>query len=714
MAKKSRQLKSPGKRPVESPAGKTALPTFVTYKSWQIAAISVVLAVVTLFAYRGVRNNDFLNYDDNYYVQENHQVQHGLTMQTIEWAFTTYHEGNWHPLTWISHTIDWSLYGNSPVGHHMTNVCLHVANAILLFLLLFYMTGYLGRSSLVAFLFALHPAHVESVAWLAERKDLLCTFFWFLSLLAYAWYVRNPTWKRFVWVICGFACALMSKPMAVTFPFTLLLLDYWPLRRLNFAQDTRTPWLTSLGKLCVEKWPLFIMAAISSVVTFIAQRAGGAVYSIELLPLWARLANAAVSYCRYIRIMFWPDPLIAYYFPEKTNIAITAVVLSILTLCIVTALCWRFKKRRQYCLFGWLWFLGTLVPVIGIAQVGDQALAERYTYVPFIGLFIAVVWLIGDAVASSPNFKIATQLLAVAVIIACVVKTDAQVKVWKDTVTLFSHVLEVDNRGELPNLGLGMAYVRQQRTAEAKEYLERALIYDPTSSLALSYSALGLMQPVMQSNDRTSLPLAGERLQKALRANPNDPDVLTNLALWSSLMNNPKDEETYSRKAIAAKPDFMPARLYLGDALLAQNRLDDAVQVYRQALTLDPKNYQAHNELGNILDKRGQAEKAMKEFQLSLEIEPDQAMPHFEFGKSFAESHRLPEAADEFSKALQFDPTNPNVRTNLGVVLFQMGRYEDAAYQFNYALQIDPTNPNAREGLVLAEARIKKIKPAGP
>jgi Tfp pilus assembly protein PilF len=690
MQKKSRQRKLSGKRSTESPAGKT-VPS--THKSWQIAAVCVVLAVVTIFAYYGVRNNDFLNFDDNYYVQENHQVQHGLTVQSTEWAFTTFHEGNWHPLTWISHTIDWSIYGNNPVGHHMTNVCLHAANATLLFLLLLYMTGYLGRSALVSFLF--------------ERKDLLCTFFWFASLLAYAWYVRNPSWKRFIWIICGFACALMSKPMAVTLPFTLLLLDYWPLGRLSITQNARKQWFSSLWKLCLEKWPLFIMAAISSVVTFIAQRSSGAVYSIQLLPLWARLCNAAVSYCRYVRIMFWPDPLIAYYFPEKTSIAITAVVLSLLALCIVTAVCWRFKDKRPYCLFGWLWFLGTLVPVIGIVQVGDQALAERYTYVPFIGLFIAMIWLVGDAVANSPNFKIATQLLAVAVIVACAVKTDAQVKVWKNTVTLFSHVLKVDDRGELPNLGLGMAYVRQQRTAEAQQYLERALIYDPTGTMPLSYSALCLMQPVLQSNDRTNLPLAGERLEKALRTNPNDPDVLTNLAIWSSLMNRPKDEETYSRRAIDAQPNFMPARLYLADALQAQNRLDDAVQVYRQELAFDPKIYQAHNELGNILDKQGFTGEALQEFWLSLEIKPDQAMPHFEIGRIFAESRRLPEAAGEFSEAVQFDPANANVRNNLGVVLFQLGRYEEAAQQFSYAMQIDPSNPNAREGLAAAQARMK-------
>ncbi len=348
--------------------------------------------------------------------------------------------------------------------------------------------------------------------------------------------------------------------------------------------------------------------------------------------------------------------------------------------------------------------------MIGIVQVGEQAMAERYTYVPFIGLFIAIVWLVGDAVANSPKFIIATKLLSVAVIIACGIKTDAQVKVWKDTVTLYRHVLEVDDRGELPNLGLGMVYIKQLRTAEAQEYLQRALIYDPTNSQALSYTALYLMQPAMQSNDRTNLPLAGERLELALRFHPDDPYVLTNMALWSSLMNRPKDEETYSRRAIAAHPDFMPAWLYLGGALQAQNRLDEAAQVYRQAIAINPKIYEAHNQLGDILDKQGLTEEALSQFRLSLEIEPDQPMPYFEIGKIFAVSHRLPEAAGEFSEALQFDPANASVLNNLGVVLFQMGKYEEAARQFSYAVRIDPSNPNAREGLAAAQARIKNEK----
>jgi hypothetical protein len=476
MPRKSRQRKSQGQRPPKALAGKTATIVPATHKPWWIAATCVVLVVVTVFAFRGVRSSDFLTCDDDYYVLENRQVQQGLTVQSIAWAFTNYHLGNWHPLTWISHMVDWRLYGKYPGGHHMTNVCLHAANVILLFLLLLYMTGYSGRSAMVAFLFALHPAHVESVAWIAERKDVLCAFFWFATL-----------------VICCFACSLMSKPMAVTLPFTLLLLDYWPLRRIIFSSEARVRWFSSLWKLCVEKWPLFIMAAISSVITFFAQRASGAVAELQVLPLWERICNAAISYCRYVRIMLWPDPLRAYYYYDSNHIVIYAV-LSAVALSLVTAVFWSIRKEKPYYLIGWLWFLGTLVPVIGIVQVGHQAMAERYTYVPLIGLFIAIVWLAGDAVAKFPKIRFAAQLFAVAVIVVCVVKTEAQVKVWKDSATLFSHALEVDPRGGLPNLSLGMAYDRQGRIAEAQEYLERALVYDSSDPLTLTYSALCLMQ----------------------------------------------------------------------------------------------------------------------------------------------------------------------------------------------------------------------------
>ncbi len=708
MAKKSRQRKFQGKRSPLAPSGKTAPIASATHKLWQIAAVCLVLAVVTLFAYRGVRSNDFLALDDNDYVTENRHVQHGVTAQSVAWAFTTFHDANWHPLTWISHMVDWSFYGMNPIGYHVTNVRLHAANSILLFLLLLYMTGFFWRSAIVAFLFALHPAHVESVAWIAERKDLLCAFFWFAALLAYAWYVRRPSWIRYLLIACCFACSLLSKPMAVTFPFTLLLLDIWPLRRITFTPETRAHWFSAFWKLCVEKWLLFIMAAASSVITFLAQRSQGAVIELQTMSLWARFSNAAISYCRYIRIMAWPDPLTVFYYHEKNNINVLAAVLSLIALIFITATCWHYRKKRPYCLTGWLWFLGTFVPVIGIVQVGNQAMAERYTYVPFIGLFIAIVWLAGDAVASYPKIKAGILLLAVAVIVACAVKTDAQVKVWKDTVTLLSHALEIDPRGEFPNTFLGIAYMREGRLAEAQEYFERALNYNPNWYLPLSSSAYCIMRTAMQTHDQSKMPLAEKRLNLALRVAPHDPFVLTNMALWSVLTGNPKDEETYSRKAVAASPDFIVARLYLAGALAAQNKVDEAIQENREVLAVQPDNFDAHNNLGMIFDGQGLKQDALREFRLSVASKPDQATIHSQIARILMETHQLPEAIDEYTQALRYDPASAHAHDDLGMALLQQGDYEKAAGQFSDALRINPSDVDARRNFDLAQARIKK------
>jgi tetratricopeptide (TPR) repeat protein len=622
MASKSRQRKSQAKRP---PAGKTAPIPTPTHKPWQVIAVCILLALSTAFAYHGVRNNDFLSMDDNNYVSENLHVQQGLTSQSVAWAFTTFQEGNWHPLTWISLMIDWTFYGNNPVGYHVANVCLHTVNAILLFLLFLSITGFFGRSAMVAFLFALHPAHVESVAWIAERKDLLCAFFWFVTLLGYVWYVRKPSWKRFIWVVLAFACALMSKPMAVTLPFTLLLLDYWPLRRITFTAEAGASRFHSLWKLCLEKWPLFLMSAASSVVTVRAQGFVGAVIRLQSMSVLERIGNAATSYFRYIRILFWPDPLTAFYYREVNHIAVAAAMLSIIGLLLVTALCWKFRKDKPYCITGWLWFLGTLVPAIGIVQVGNQAMAERYTYVPYIGLFLVLVWLAGDAAVNFPKFKIAAQLVAVAVLIACAIKTEAQIPVWKDSITLLSHALEVDPRGEFPNSFLGIAYMRQGNLNEAQKYFERALTYNSAWYLPLSSSAYCIMRNALQTHDQSNLPLAHQRLKLALRDAPDDPFVLTDFALWSVIVGNPQDEEMYSRKAVAAKPDFVAAWLYLAGALNAQGKIDQAIQVYRQALAIAPNNGDAHNYLGLVLLQQGEFDRAADQFRDAISLNPADA-----------------------------------------------------------------------------------------
>ncbi len=703
MRGKSQQNKSQRRRPGAAQPQKTAPADPRAHQPWQIAAICLLLAVVTLSTYWGVRNNDFLSYDDNYYVWQNQHIQHGLTAQSVAWAFTTFERSNWHPLAWISHTIDWSLYGNNPIVHHLTNVFIHTANAILLFLFLLYLTGCLGRSALVAFLFALHPAHVESVAWLSERKDVLCTFFWFTTFLLYAWYVRKPSWRRFAWVDCGFVLALLSKPMAVTLPFTLLLLDFWPLRRIALAPGSRSEWPKTLLKLCVEKWPLFLLAALSSVVTFIAQRSGGAMTEFDALPFWERISNAALSYCRYMRILFWPDPLTAFYYHQTSHIVVAVAVLSAVALILVTAACWYLRNEKPYCLFGWLWFLGTLAPVIGIVQVGAQSMAERYTYVPFIGLFIAIVWLAADAVAKFPAIKIVAPLLAVGVLAAFAVRSSAQVKVWKDTITLFSHALDIDPRGEFPNLSLGTTYMMRGRFDVAEDFFQRALAYNPSRPVTLSHSAYCLMQ----SHDPRKMQLAHQRLEKALSIDPNNTYALANMAIWSYMMGNPKDEELYSRKVLVTRPDFTKARLYLGDALRFQGKLDEAEQEYRQVLSQEPGSYQAHDGLGLIADQRGLKQEALNDFRLSLTIKPDQAMPHSQIGKILIEMHRLPEAADEFVQAMRFSPPNANSHVGLGVLLMQTGDYQRAAAQFSEALKINPSDADAKRNLDMAQARLK-------
>jgi len=702
MAKRSRQRKIQGKRPPQAQA-EQAVPTApINQKPWQIAVGCAVLVLVTVFIYRGARTSEFLTYDDLGYVQDNQRVHQGLNEKSIEWAFTSFDVSNWHPLTWISHMVDWQLYGANPSGHHMTNVYLHSASAVLLFLLLLYMTGYFWRAAFVAFLFALHPAHVESVAWVSERKDVLCTFFWFATILAYAWYARKPSSKRYLWVLLGCACALMSKPMAVTLPFTLLLLDYWPLRRISFAQEAPQRWTASLFKLTLEKLPLFILAAISSVLTFIAQRAGGAMAALEAVPLWERISNAVISYCRYVRIMFWPDPLTAYYFHEKNNINVPAAVLSTIAIVLATAVCWHFRKEKPYCLFGWLWFLGTLAPVIGIVQVGDQALAERYTYVPYIGLFIILVWLAADTVAKLTKLKVPALVLAFAIIVAFAVKTDAQVKVWKNSETLFKHVIAVDPRGGLPYLGLGMAYGREGRNAEANENFDRALDYNLSGPLALSYSAYYLMQ----THEQRYLPLAGQRLEKALSVYPDYYYALTYMAQWCAMMGRPKDEETYSRRVLAEHPDSVEARLYLADALQAQGQFDEAIQENRRVLAIEPNSYEAHNNLGTVFGKQGRTAEALKELRLSLSIKPDQATAHSQMGRILTQAHRLPEAIEEFIKALKYDLAKADAHNDLGVAYFQLGDYEKSAEQFSEAVKIDPASVYAQQNLAMAQAQL--------
>ena len=445
--------------------------------------VFLLLVIFALAVYWQVNGHEFVNYDDSLYVIENPQVKNGVDLNAVIWAFKSTHAANWHPLTWLSHMADVELYGLAPGAHHLTSVVFHIANSLLLFVVLRRMTGHLWQSAVVAALFALHPLHVESVAWVAERKDVLSTFFWLLTMLGYARYAERPGVARYLLVVGCFMLGLMTKPMLVTLPFVLLLLDYWPLRRVGIErfgehQSGNLPcWRPLLG-LVWEKLPLFLLAIVSSVITFWAQKKGGAVGSMELYPLTSRVANALVSYVKYIGKTIWPVDLAAFY-PHPGSLPAWQVVGAGVLLGLITVAALRSLRQRPWFIVGWLWFVGTLVPVIGLVQIGLQAMADRYTYIPLIGLFMIVAWGVSELIGGWQHKK---KLLATAAIILLMVLSVVswrQTTYWKNSVTLFQHALAVTENNYWMHNNLGFALTAQGRLDEAIAQYENALKINP-------------------------------------------------------------------------------------------------------------------------------------------------------------------------------------------------------------------------------------------
>jgi protein O-mannosyl-transferase len=436
--------------------------------------ICLALGVLNLLVFASVHNFGFISLDDPQYVVNNTRVTQGLTLSGVRWALAANYAGNWHPLTWISHMLDVDLFGLNAGAHHLTNALIHLLNSVLLFIVLYRMSGGLSRSAFVAALFAVHPLHVESVAWVAERKDVLSTLFWILSLGAYIAYVRNPRFTRMLAVIVLFALGLMSKPMVVTLPFVLLLLDYWPLARV--APDTAkriSAWLP----LVREKLPLFALVIGSSLLTLAAQGKSGAVIAVEALPLRVRVANAIVSYVVYIRDMIWPARLAVFYpFSEPSP---TFVILAVAVLAAVTFIAIKFARRAPYLLVGWAWYLGTLMPVIGIVQAGAQGRADRYTYVPLIGLFIIVAWGARDLAHRLRIGRMPLRLSAAAVVVAFAIAARAQVKYWANDLELWGHTVQVTRANYRAEDHYGVALSNAGRIDEAVTHWEKALVIWP-------------------------------------------------------------------------------------------------------------------------------------------------------------------------------------------------------------------------------------------
>ena len=479
------------------------------------AIICAVLAAITLVVYWPVGNCDFINFDDPAYVANNPFVQGGITMESLRWAFSTTHAANWHPLTWLSHMIDCRIFGLDPRGHHFTSLGFHIINTLLLFLLLARVTGAMWRSMLVAALFALHPLHVESVAWIAERKDVLSAFFWFLTMFLYAGYVARPGPVRYLAVLFCFAAGLMAKPMLVTLPFVLLLMDYWPIGRWGGGTPVR--------RLLWEKLPLFALAAASSVITFYAQKTGGAVLSLHKLSFADRLANATLAWLRYLGKMVWPTRLSVIY-PMDPDLSVWTAFSAGIILVAATFLLWRAGRRRPYLIVGWLWYLGTLVPVIGLVQVGSQAMADRYTYIPFVGLFIMVAWGIAELVDDLRNRQIAFGVAAVSVLAVLAVSTRHQLGYWHDSYTLFSHAVKVTHNNYMAYNQLGLELGKQNRIDECIQQFRIALEIEPNSAEA--HGNLGIAYSIKGVPD-----MAIKELLIAESLSPGESDVYYNLGI---------------------------------------------------------------------------------------------------------------------------------------------------------------------------------------
>jgi protein O-mannosyl-transferase len=477
--------------------------------------IAVALALCTFLVYSRVCRATFVLYDDELYVFANPKVLSGVTGAGTWWAFTSFYAANWHPLTWLSLQLDAELFGRQAWGFHLTNLLLHIANSVLLFLVLQRLTGNQTRSAVVAALFALHPLHVESVAWVAERKDVLSTLFWLLTLAGYAHYVENPSWCRYLLVAAPFALGLLAKPMLVTLPFVLLLLDYWPLRRLSFAPAT-------LRRLLLEKSPLFALSAVSCVVTWYAQQSYGAVQSLQGFPLEIRVGNALLSYVVYLRKTVWPVDLAVLYLHPGSALSLWQAAAAGVILLAATALILKGAARFPYLAVGWLWYLGTLIPVIGLVQVGIQGMADRYTYVPLIGVFVAVTWAIADLTAHWHLQRVMIAFTAV-ILITCAVYAWIQVRYWQDDVTLWQHTLQVTPNSMPAHKNLAEGLRRQGRLGEAMREYQTILAIDPEDSEA--HNNLGYL--LVMGDD---LEGAIVHFRLALRMRPDYAEAKKNLA----------------------------------------------------------------------------------------------------------------------------------------------------------------------------------------
>ncbi len=659
--------------------------------------------MVTAAIYLPVRHYEFINYDDDLFVTLNPHIRNGLSWEAVDWSFAAgliYSGPNtdyWRPLSYLSHASDIEMFGLDPAGHHLMSLAIHVAATISLFLVLSSMTGAFWRSAFVAALFALHPMHVESVAWVAERKDVLSGLFFILTLGAYTHYSRRPfSVLRYLLVLGMFGLALMSKPVVVTLPFVLLLLDYWPLRRFagSLAADeyyrsslhSQFP-IKTVRRLVVEKLPFFLLAIGSSIFAFHSQKAVGAVLLLDQAPLPARIENALVSYAAYILNLFWPADLAVFY-PCQTALPVWQVAGALVLLAGITLIVFVVARRCPWLPVGWLWYFGMLLPVIGIVQVGAQARADRYTYLSFIGLFLMVTWTVWDLCPPWRHRKLALGALMTIVLAILTACTSIQISYWRNSESLWTHTLACTSGNYVAHNNIGDALCKMDKVDEAIAHLQKALQIKPDFAEAHNNLGNALLK-------KGGVDEAIAHCQRALQINPDFAGAHNNLG--NALLKKGGVDEAiiHYQKALQINPDFAEAHNNLGNALLKKGRVDEAIAQYQKALQINPDSAEAHNNLGNVLQQKGRVDEAIAQYQQALQIKPDSAEAHNNLGNVLQQKGSVDEAIAQYQQALQITPDNTEAHNNLGNVLLQKGRVDEAIAQYQKALQIKPDNAEA-------------------
>ena len=608
--------------------------------TWAKVVICIFLMIATFCIYSQVQDHDFIILDDYTYIAESSLVQAGLTNESILRAFTTQHLGGWLPIASLSHMLDYELYGSNPKGHLLTNLFFHISNSLLLFLVLLRMTGAIWQSAFVATMFALHPLNVESVAWVVERRNVLGAFFWLMTMWAYIHYAEQPTVKRYGLVFLFFTLGLMSKPTLVTLPFVLLLLDYWPLRRLKFGQERgsnkilekNTAKRSEVFRLVLEKTPLFLLTTGSSIITFIDEKSLGAMNYAENLTFSTRVANAMVSYLEYLGKMAWPSGLSIFYPHPGNSLTLWKGLLCGMALVGITIISIRLVRKAPHFAVGWFWYLGTLVPVIGIVQVGGQAMADRYTYVPLIGIFITVAWGIPELISKWRYKEKVLSILVGIIISTLLITTWVQVSHWKNSTTVFKHAIRVTD----------------------KKYPIFTIIHN---NLGIALSADGKNEEAIS------------HFKVAIKLNPTHTKAYNNLGL--ALFAERRNEEaiTHYKMAIKLEPDYAPAYNNLGNALSAELKIEEAIYHYEMAIKLNPDSAKAHYNLGNVLFNAKMTEEAIDYYKKAIRIRPNFAVAHNNLGNALAQKGEMKEAIDHYRETLKLKPDLVAAQKNLETAL---------------------------------------------